>query len=75
MIGYFQAFEDSCNRFPGFSHDVQGVYQVQEKGRIRFYTNVVQEQPTLGQPCWGLGYWPKVQLRWKRQPSDWNALI
>jgi ornithine decarboxylase len=43
MIDYFQTFEDSCNRFPGFSYEVQGVYQIQEKGRIRFYTYVVQE--------------------------------
>jgi ornithine decarboxylase len=43
MIDYFQTFEESCNRFPGFSYEVQGVYQIQEKGRIRFYTYVVQE--------------------------------
>ena len=30
MIDYFLAFEDSCNRFPGFSYEVQGVYQVAE---------------------------------------------
>ena len=27
MIDYFLAFEESCNRFPGFSYEVQGVYQ------------------------------------------------
>lgn len=43
MIDYFLAFEESCNRFPGFSYEVQGVYQVQEEGRIRFYTYVVKE--------------------------------
>ncbi|HEY1386401.1 MAG TPA: hypothetical protein VGF43_22450 [Dongiaceae bacterium] len=43
MIGYFLAFEESCNRFPGFSYEVQGVYQVTEKGRTRFYTYVVKE--------------------------------
>jgi ornithine decarboxylase len=43
MIDYFLAFEESCNLFPGFSYEVQGVYQVQEEGRIRFYTYVVRE--------------------------------
>jgi len=43
MIDYFLAFEESCNRFPGFSYEVQGVYQVHEEGRIRFYTYVVRE--------------------------------
>jgi ornithine decarboxylase len=43
MIDYFLTFEESCNRFPGFSYEVQGVYQVQEEGRIRFYTYVVKE--------------------------------
>ncbi|WP_266182681.1 ornithine decarboxylase [Dyella humicola] len=43
MIDYFLAFEESCNRFPGFSYEVQGVYQVSEGGRIRFYTYVVKE--------------------------------
>ncbi|MGO4221783.1 ornithine decarboxylase [Lysobacter sp. TAF61] len=43
MIDYFLAFEENCNRFPGFSYEVQGVYQVHEEGRIRFYTYVVQE--------------------------------
>lgn len=43
MIDYFLAFEESCNRFPGFSYEVQGVYQVAENSRIRFYTYVVKE--------------------------------
>lgn len=43
MIDYFLTFEESCNRFPGFSYEVQGVYQVPEDGRIKFYTYVVKE--------------------------------
>ena len=43
MIDYFLTFEESCNVFPGFSYEVQGVYQIQEEGRIRFYTYVVRE--------------------------------
>ena len=43
MIDNFLAFEENYNRFPGFSYEVQGVYQVHEEGRIRFYTYVVQE--------------------------------
>jgi ornithine decarboxylase len=43
MIDYFLAFEESCNRFPGFSYEVQGVYQVADQGRIRFHTYVVKE--------------------------------
>lgn len=43
MIDYFLTFEESCNRFPGFSYEVQGVYQIREEGRIRFYTYVVKE--------------------------------
>lgn len=43
MIDYFLAFEESCNHFPGFSYEVQGVYQVAEDDRIRFYTYVVKE--------------------------------
>ena len=43
MIDYFLAFEESCNRFPGFSYEVQGVYQVVDQGRIRFHTYVVKE--------------------------------
>ncbi|WP_201313492.1 ornithine decarboxylase [Dyella sp. EPa41] len=43
MIDYFLAFEESCNRFPGFSYEVQGVYQVPEGDKVRFYTYVVRE--------------------------------
>jgi ornithine decarboxylase len=43
MIDYFLAFEENCNRFPGFSYEVQGVYQEPEGDEIRFYTYVVDE--------------------------------
>jgi ornithine decarboxylase len=43
MVDYFLAFEESCNLFPGFSYEVQGVYQEIEDGRVRFYTYVVKE--------------------------------
>ncbi|MCA0325486.1 MAG: ornithine decarboxylase [Proteobacteria bacterium] len=43
MLDYFLAFEDSFNRFPGFSYEVQGVYQEQVDGKIRFYTYAVRE--------------------------------
>jgi ornithine decarboxylase len=43
MIQYFLTFEEGCNRFPGFSYEVQGVYQVPEGERVRFYTYVVKE--------------------------------
>lgn len=43
MIDYFSAFEESFNRFPGFNYEVQGVYQEQVNGRIKFYTYVVRE--------------------------------
>jgi ornithine decarboxylase len=43
MLNYFLVFEEGCNRFPGFSYEVQGVYQVVEDGRTRFYTYVVKE--------------------------------
>jgi ornithine decarboxylase len=42
MVDYFLVFEEGCNRFPGFSYEVQGVYQVVEDDRIRFYTYVVR---------------------------------
>jgi ornithine decarboxylase len=41
MIDYFLAFEDSANRFPGFSNEVQGVYAIEVEGRVRFHTYVV----------------------------------
>jgi ornithine decarboxylase len=43
MVDYFLVFEDGCNRFPGFSYEVQGVYQEHDEGAIRFYTYVVKE--------------------------------
>jgi ornithine decarboxylase len=43
MVDYFLVFEEGCNRFPGFSYEVQGVYQVVEDERIRFYTYVVKQ--------------------------------
>ncbi len=43
MIDYFLVFEEGCNSFPGFSYEVQGVYQVVEDGKVRFYTYVVKE--------------------------------
>ena len=43
MLDYFLVFEDSFNRFPGFNYEVQGVYQEQVDGRIRFHTYVVRE--------------------------------
>ena len=44
MIDYFLAFEENCNRFPGFSYEVQGVYQEPEGDGVRFYTYVVRER-------------------------------
>lgn len=43
MLDYFRAFEESFNRFPGFSYEVQGVYQEQVDGRIELHTYVVRE--------------------------------
>jgi arginine/lysine/ornithine decarboxylase len=43
MLDYFMTFEESFNRFPGFNYEVQGVYQEQVDGRIKFYTYVVRE--------------------------------
>ncbi|HJS42915.1 MAG TPA: ornithine decarboxylase [Gemmatimonadales bacterium] len=43
MLDYFTAFQESFNRFPGFNYEVQGVYQEQSEGRIKFYTYVVRE--------------------------------
>ncbi len=43
MRDYFLAFEESFNRFPGFSYEVQGVFQERIGGRIRFHTYVVRE--------------------------------
>jgi ornithine decarboxylase len=43
MIDYFLVFEEGCNQFPGFSYEVQGVYQEVEGGKVRFHTYVVRE--------------------------------
>jgi ornithine decarboxylase len=43
MVDYFLVFEEACNRFPGFTYEVQGVYQVVDDRRVRFYTYVVKE--------------------------------
>jgi ornithine decarboxylase len=44
MVDYFLVFEEGCNLFPGFSYEVQGVYQVvEDDGKLRFYTYVVKE--------------------------------
>ena len=43
MLDYFLTFEESFNRFPGFNYEVQGVYQEQVDGRIKFYTYAVRE--------------------------------
>jgi ornithine decarboxylase len=43
MLDYFLAFEESCNRFPGFDYDVRGVFQERVDGRITFHTYVVHE--------------------------------
>lgn len=43
MLDYFLVFEESFNRFPGFNYEVQGVYQEQVDGRIKFHTYVVRE--------------------------------
>jgi ornithine decarboxylase len=34
---------EGCERFPGFSYEVQGVYQVVENGKLKFYTYVFKE--------------------------------
>lgn len=43
MLDYFLTFQESFNRFPGFNYEVQGVYQEQVDGRVKFYTYVVRE--------------------------------
>ena len=43
MLDYFLTFEESFNRFPGFNYEVQGVFQEQVNGRIKFHTYVVRE--------------------------------
>jgi ornithine decarboxylase len=43
MLEYFNAFQESFNRFPGFNYEVQGVYQERVDGKIKFHTYVVRE--------------------------------
>jgi len=44
MIDYLKMFEASFNAFPGFEVEVQGIYkEIDEAGRVRFYTYVVAE--------------------------------
>ena len=43
MLEYFLTFEESFNRFPGFNYEVQGVFQEQVNGRIKFHTYAVRE--------------------------------
>lgn len=33
----------SCNRFPGFNCEVQGMFQEREEGMLKFYTYVDKE--------------------------------
>lgn len=49
MLDYFLAFEESFNRFPGFSYEVQGVYQEVVDDRIKFFTYVVRESKDANQ--------------------------
>ena len=44
MIDYFLAFEECANRFPGFANEVQGVYAIEDAGRVKFHTYVVSRQ-------------------------------
>ena len=37
------SFQESFNRFPRFSYEVQGVFQERVDGRIKFHTHVVRE--------------------------------
>jgi len=43
MLDYFRLFEESFNRFPGFNYEVQGVYQEEVEGEIKFHTYVVSK--------------------------------
>lgn len=44
MLDYFFAFEEAWQMFPGFSNEIQGVYEEEdEKGYPEFYTYVVKE--------------------------------
>jgi ornithine decarboxylase len=41
--GRSTAFQESSSRFPGFDHEVQGVFQERVAGRIKSHTYVVRE--------------------------------
>jgi ornithine decarboxylase len=44
MLDYLKMFEQSANLFPGFEAEIQGLYrEIEDDGRIRFYTYVVKE--------------------------------
>ena len=43
LSGVVLAFQESFNRFPGFSYEVHGVFQERVNGRIEFHTYVVRE--------------------------------
>jgi ornithine decarboxylase len=45
MLYCFSTFEESFNRFPRFNYEVQGVYQEQVDGRIRFHTTWSRNNP------------------------------
>ena len=44
MLDYFRNFEESFNLFPGFAYEVQGVYQENVEGKIKFHTYMVSEK-------------------------------
>jgi ornithine decarboxylase len=44
MLDYLKVIERAANLFPGFEHEIQGLYrEVQTDGTTRFYTYVVRE--------------------------------
>jgi ornithine decarboxylase len=43
MLDDFMAFQSRTNRFPGFTYEVQGVFQERIDDRIKFYTYAVRE--------------------------------
>jgi ornithine decarboxylase/arginine decarboxylase len=44
MVDYLKTFERAANQFPGFESEIQGLYrEVDENGKIRFFTYVVRE--------------------------------
>jgi hypothetical protein len=46
MVDNFLAFEESCNRLPGFSYEVQGVHQEKEGENVRYPVVVVEARLT-----------------------------